>query len=199
MENEEHDSHAKPSKKSTIATLYEYYLTGEILRADHYIGWFDEIRNASEVDSVKIYINSVGGRVSTALQFLRVMEESAAHITCSIEGDCMSAATMIFLAADSFEISRHSSIMIHTYSGGVYGKGQEIHQQAQFEVVWSKKLLKDTYKDFLTPKEIKQVSEGRDIWLTSKETGKRCQNLLRARQILAESEQEQEQEQEQDN
>jgi hypothetical protein len=38
----------------------------------------------------------------------------------------MSAATMIFLCADTYEVSEHSMFMFHNYSSATFGKGGEM-------------------------------------------------------------------------
>lgn len=168
----------------TTARHYEFYLTGEILEATEYVEWFDTIRNASINDTVTIYINSCGGDLYTAIQFLRVLAESNAEVICSVEGACMSAATMVFLAADTFQVTPHSLFMFHNYSAGVFGKGGEMFDQLQFERAWSEAFLIDVYRDFLTDTEVKEMLHNKDIWMTSQQVIERLNNLLSARQKL---------------
>ena len=156
-----------------LASLHEFYLLGNIDSADEYIDWFDTIRHAGENDVIKIYINSYGGDLFTAIQFMRALGESQATIAISVEGACMSAATMVFLAADMFEVSKHSMFMFHNYSGGTFGKGGEMLDQLQHERTWSEKLLRDIYSDFLTDKEIESMLANRDIWMDGDEVVKR--------------------------
>ena len=88
---------------------------------------------------------------------------------------------MIFLCADIFEITPHSLFMFHNYSGGIFGKGGEIYDQAIFERTWSKNFLNHIYKDFLTHKEIESLLDNKDIWLHSDEVQNRCQHLVEMR------------------
>jgi ATP-dependent protease ClpP protease subunit len=159
-------------------SVYEFYLSGEIEDASEYTEWFDTIRNARVGDVVKIYINSCGGDLYTALQFLRVLGETNAHVITSVEGACMSAATMIFLHGDEFEVTPHSLFMFHNYSAGVFGKGGEMFDQLQFERTWSENFLREVYHDFLTPDEIKSMLDNKDIWLTSEQVLARIDLLL---------------------
>lgn len=169
------------SFSKTTARHYEFYLTGEILEATEYVEWFDTIRSASINDTVTIYINSCGGDLYTAIQFLRVLAESNAEIICSVEGACMSAATMVFLAADTFQVTPHSLFMFHNYSAGVFGKGGEMFDQLQFERAWSEAFLTDVYRDFLTETEVKEMLHNKDIWMTSQQVIERLNVLLKAR------------------
>ena len=177
--------------RKQVASIYEFYLSGYIDEPQEYIECFNTIRNAGEEDVIKIYINSPGGDVNTAIQFMRVLGETSATVVCSVEGSCMSAATMIFLCADIFEITPHSLFMFHNYSGGIFGKGGEIYDQAIFERTWSKNFLNHIYKDFLTQKEIESLLDNKDIWLHSDEVQNRCQHLVEMRIQNAREKQEQ--------
>ena len=159
----------------TKGNLLEFYLCGEILDSDFYVDWFDQIRNASANDTIKLYINSPGGNAYTAIQFLRCMGDCDADIICSVEGCCMSAATMIFLAADGFEVTPNSAFMFHNYSSGTYGKGGEQYDQIQFERTWSEQLLTQCYQHFLTEEEIHSMLHNKDIWLTSEQVIERLE------------------------
>lgn len=178
---------SKKSYKKVVAQLYEFYLSGAITEPEDYVEWFDTIRNATENDTVKIYINSQGGVVDTAIQFMRVLSETEAHVICSIEGSCMSAATMVFLCASEFEITPFTLFMMHNYSGGIFGKGAEIYDQAVFERKWSTEFLHHIYKDFLTTEEINALLDNKDIWLSSSEVMERCQKLANVRSKAAEA------------
>jgi ATP-dependent Clp protease, protease subunit len=147
------------------AAIHEFYLSGDIESPDEYLEWFDTIRNAGKNDVVRIYINSYGGDLFTAIQFLRVLQDSEATIMVSVEGACMSAATLVFMCGHHFEVSEHSMFMFHNYSSGVVGKGGEMFDQLQHERVWSEKLMRDVYSDFLTEEEITSILENKDIWM----------------------------------
>ena len=148
-----------------ISHFYEYYISGEIDSPDNYIEWFDTIRHCKPGDVVKIYINSYGGDMFTGIQFMRVLSETEATVICSVEGACMSAATMLFLCADEFEVTPHSMFMFHNYSGGTFGKGGEMYGQIQHERKWSERLLNEIYEDFLSPAEIQSLLDNKDMWM----------------------------------
>lgn len=156
--------------------VYEFYLCGDIESSDEYISWFDNIRHAGPNDVVKIYINSYGGDLFTAIQFMRVLNETEATVIISVEGACMSAATMIFLCGDNFEISEHCMLMFHNYSSGVFGKGGEMFDQLKHERAWSETLMRDVYKDFLTEDEIQSMLNNKDIWMDGTEAAKRLES-----------------------
>ncbi len=174
---DDHDSHDSGGHDCFInvpsVKNHEFYLNGEIEEPTKYAKWFNVIRNASPQDHITIHINSYGGSIYTAIQFIRVMVESRAIVTASVEGACMSAATMIFLASDSQQISEHSVFMFHNYSSFSYGKGGELYDNIVFERKWSKNLLSKLYMNFLTKAEIKDILNNRDIWMDCDEVIKR--------------------------
>lgn len=196
IENEEYEvieltKTAKISNGSynkPLSTMHEFYLTGDIESAENYIDWFDVIRHAGEHDIIKIYINSYGGDLFTAIQFLRVLAETPATKIVSVEGACMSAATMIFMCADNFEVTPHSVFMFHNYSGGTIGKGGEMIDQLLHERKWSENLLKNIYEDFMTEDEIKAMLDNKDIWMDGEEVVKRINAKLEKRQSEVEKE-----------
>ena len=164
-----------------VAQLHEFYLSGPIEDAEDYIEWFDTIRNAGQHDTVRIYINSPGGDLYTTLQFLRVMSDTDATIVTSVEGACMSAATMIFLHGHQQEVTPHSLFMFHNYSAGVFGKGGEMYDQLQFERRWSENFMREVYAGFLSEEEIQSMMHNKDIWMDSDEVVKRLTKLQEAR------------------
>jgi ATP-dependent protease ClpP protease subunit len=113
---------------------------------------------------------------------VRAMQESSATIVCSVEGICMSAATLIFLTADQFELSDHTMFMFHNYSSGTIGKGGEMYDQITHFRAWSEKLFASFYKDFLTDAEIKSMLDNKDIWLDAEEVAKRLANRIKSQE-----------------
>lgn len=152
-----------------VASFHEFYISGTIEEPENYVQMFDTIRHAEETDVVKFYINSYGGDLFTAIQFMRVISESKAKVIASVEGACMSAATMIFLCCDDFEVTPHSIFMFHNYSGGTIGKGGEMIDQLQHERKWSKGLMTEIYQDFLTETEIEHMLDNKDYWMDGNE------------------------------
>jgi ATP-dependent Clp protease, protease subunit len=165
-----------------VANIHEFYLSGEVEGPENYIEWIQTIRHATSMDVIKIYINSPGGRIDSTIQLLRALSETDATVITSVEGMCASAATMIFLQADNFEVSEYSSFLFHTYSGGILGKGNEIHSQSLFERKWSTNMMRKIYDGFLTQEEINRVIDGVDIWMDSSEVIKRLKKRAEKQQ-----------------
>lgn len=172
-----------------VATAVTFYLCGEIKPAEEYVEWFQILRAAGENDIIYIRINSEGGDLFSAMQLVRAIQESNANIVCTVEGICMSAATLIFLSGDRYELSDHTMFMFHNYSSGTIGKGGEMYDQITHFRSWSEKLFTSFYKDFLTPEEIKSMLDNKDIWLDAEEVAKRLEKRVAAQSNQEEPEQ----------
>jgi len=159
-----------------VANIYDLYLTGAIGDAKDYQDWNQMMRAASEHDVVYLHINSNGGEIFTAIQLMRTMQETQATVVASVEGMCMSAATLLFLAADVCEVSEHSHFMFHTYSSGNWGKGSDQLANVMADDKWARHLFNTVYKGFLDPKELSAMIDGKDLWMNPAEVGKRLEN-----------------------
>jgi ATP-dependent protease ClpP protease subunit len=170
---QQNSSVQKAFVNKSINSLHSFYLSGSIDEPSDYVAWFEIMRNAGEGDVIQIHINSYGGDLFTSIQFLRAIADTPAHVICSVEGACMSAATMIFLAADTFEVSEHSMFMFHNYSSMTHGKGGEMYDNILHERKWSEHLLKRIYDGFLHDSEIESLLANKDIWMDAAEVLKR--------------------------
>ena len=166
----------------SVASIHEFYLSGQIGPATDYTNWFDIIRRAHPNDVVKIHINSYGGDLFTAIQLMRALNDCQATVVTSCEGACMSAATLVYLTADSFEVSQHSMFMFHNYSSGCFGKGGEMFDQIVHEKKWAEQIMRTEYSDFLSSKEIDSILDGKDLWMDGEQVTKRLKK--RAKKFL---------------
>ena len=173
------------SRPSSYLHSFYLYSIGE---AEQYTDWLDTIRNCNENDIVKIHINSPGGDLLTTIQLVRALQETLATVICSVEGQCMSAATLVFLQADIVEISEHSMFMFHNYSGGTIGKGGEMYDNIVYERKWSERLFRDIYRDFLTEFEISSMLDNKDIWMDGEEVTERISQKAEKLQMIIQEE-----------
>ena len=169
-----------------VAWEHTFYLQGQVESPENYVEWFDTIRNASLNDHIMIHINSFGGNYATALQFRRVLMETEAMVTCSIEGECHSAATIVYLSADAFSVSEGSSMLCHDYQGIAAGTGSSMYRQIQHEKLSIDAFLTEIYNGFLTEDEIENMLQGQDLWLTADEICERTEALIELRTAEAE-------------
>lgn len=180
------DSDSTQVFSESKGTAFHLYLFGEIKEPNNYIAWFEMFRSATENDDVYIHINSEGGDVQTALQIRNYMIQSPATVITCIEGYCMSAATIVFLAGDGYIVHNHSVMMVHNYSGAVIGKGGEMFDEVTFSKNWFSGILEEVYEDFLTTQEIDSLINNKDIWFGFDEIEARLNKMADAKSITEE-------------
>lgn len=167
-----------------IGIKYSFYISGDIEDPAQYAVWFQNMREATENDLVFLHINSNGGELRTAIQFLRSISDCQAPVIGSLEGDAHSAASIIFLACDYYQITPYSTMLCHNYSSGALGKGGELYDQISFERNWSQRMMNEIYQGFLTPKEIVAMLDGKDVWLDDTQIAQRLDKKIYHEQRL---------------
>lgn len=167
--------------KTRALEQHTIYLYGDIGAPDSYVDEIETIRNLGEGDSCIIRINSSGGRLDGALALINAIKDAEGYVHAAVDGECMSAATFIFLSAMSWELSDHSQFMIHNASSGMFGKVNDMALQSDFFKQYMQDLYMDVYQGFLSKKEIKRVLKGEDIWLNTKQVGDRLEKLVKVR------------------
>jgi len=166
-------------EQTLVTKIQHYYLSGYIDIPALYIDMIHKIRTASSDETVILHLNTQGGDLSTGIQLINAMKYSEAHIVCSLEGEAYSLGSLIFLAADEFLIHDHSTMMIHNFSGGIYGKGNEQVQQLEATIKWFKTLTYDYYIPFITETELADILKGEDLWLQADEVRKRIIKMVK--------------------
>ena len=126
-----------------------------------------------ENELVIFKLNSGGGYLNSALMIIDAIRSCEARVVAELSGEVASATTMLALACDDIYVAPYTTFMIHNFSGGAGGKGHEIASNVEFMLASNKDFFNDTYKGFLTKKEIKAVINGKDIYLTSEEVYER--------------------------
>ena len=159
-----------------IANKYTVYIN-DVKNPEYFNDLFFRLQNANEEDEFEIVINSFGGCESTAIQIYNEIKNCKAKVLANVSGYCCSAGTIILLACRGWKINLTSKIMVHSRFMGFSGKDHEIKQRSEFESVWVKDFFKTVYKGFLTDKEIEEVLNGKEFWLTGEETTRRLQKF----------------------
>ena len=145
------------------------YLTDGISYPSEYNKLCHILDNAQTGDTITLHINNGGGHIDSAFQIINSMKHSKAHIIGKLSGTVASASTVISLCCHELIVADYTAFMIHNYSGGVIGKGHEIKAQQDFVDRELNVAFRAIYSGFLTDKEMTQVINGRDIWLSKAE------------------------------
>lgn len=152
---------------------YAIYFMGEVRKPVNYTDLFIFLRGLSKGDYVKLYINSSGGDLFTAMQLVNAIEDSPAFIESIIDGMCFSCAPIIALACDKITINPNALVMFHNFSTDYQGKGNEILVEIQAVTACYRKMLKKYASKVLDKVEIDNLMHGRDYYFNEKELKKR--------------------------
>lgn len=125
-----------------------------------------------------MYLNTTGGVVDSAFTIANAIKDSAAEVIAILNGTVASAGTIIALSCDDMIVKDHLSFMVHNYSGGIQGKGNEMKARQNFNDAHLNEAFKHFYTGFLTDDEIERVIDGTDLWMSSEEVKKRWDNRL---------------------
>ena len=153
------------------------YLTGEIVEPAEYNEACHAIANATESQTIYVYINSPGGILDSGFMLVNALTEAKANTVAIVQGTVASAGTIITLACKQVIPKPFSTFMIHNYSagGGGYSKGHELKQRQTYMDGHNVRTFNAIYSGFLTPKEIKEMIDGKDFWMDDIEVTKRLE------------------------
>ena len=132
----------------------------------------------TEDETVYFHINTPGGILDSAFQLVDAIKGCRATTVAQLTGTVASAGTIIALSCDKLIVAEHTSFMIHNYSSNAYGKGNELKARQEHIDKSTNDAFKEFYSGFLTDKEVKEVINGKDIWLTADEVRMRWQCKL---------------------
>ena len=133
----------------------------------------------TEDETVYFHINTPGGILDSAFQLVDAIKRCRATTVAKLTGTVASAGTIIALSCDKLIVAEHTSFMIHNYSSSFeYAKGNELKARQEHIDKSTNQAFKEFYSGFLTDKEVKEVINGKDIWLTADEVRMRWQCKL---------------------
>jgi len=173
--------------KEDVSRTYTIRLSRSIGEADEFEDEFQVLACAGPNDVVKIIINSDGGIVATALLLCKAIRECEAHTIAFIGMFCSSAATLVALSCEEWEIDTESSFMIHTSTYGSYGKAQEVAAHTRHMDKMIPRLMFNAYTGFLSQDEIQGIVDGKDMWIEGQDLADRLTAFAEYRQALTES------------
>lgn len=153
----------------TSKNVSHVYITEPIDEPSYYNELCFLLDNATEQDTINIHINTPGGIIDSAVMIINSIKNSKANVIGHLAGTVASAGTMIALSCNSLKVANHTTFMIHNYSGGLRGKGHELKAQQAFVDASLEAFFKDIYGNFLSAKEIREVIDGKDMWINSEE------------------------------
>jgi ATP-dependent protease ClpP protease subunit len=158
------------------------YIDGDIGDVDQYRNLLQFLRQMEEGDEIRIWIDSPGGYLRSALAIIDAINNCKGNVTCIVSGEAFSAASMIALAAPNLNITENATMMIHNASGGIEGKFGDIQQHVEFYGNRIKTITRNIYSDFLTDEEMDFVLMGKDYYFDYDEIIKRLESRAEKQQ-----------------
>ena len=169
---------------------YTVNIDEPFVQPSYYRGVIQMLMDANEDDVVIFMCNSPGGYLSGLQSLLEAIKMTEATTIAVLVGQVASAASIFALHCDQIFVTDSANLLAHNVSYGTGGKGSDILSHVQHVSKTSEKLLRKTYEHFLTPKEIDEMINGREIYLDSDEIKQR---LKQKEQALEDADQEVEQ------
>ena len=155
-------------------------LDENIREPKYYRAVIEEINNLGEHDTCTFRLNNTGGRLDGLISLLNAVDNTKADVLAVIEGDCHSAASIFALNCPNVFVSPYASMMVHHVSYGAAGKDSDVVGQVLHNTAYCKQLFINTYKYFLTDKEIEDVINGKEIWMHAPEIESRLKRKAAA-------------------
>lgn len=89
-----------------------------------------DLQAAGDVDSITVYLNTVGGSFYDGLPIYNTLKQHKANVTVKVMGYALSMGSVIMLAGDTVEAAENSLIMIHRAQGAAWGDANEMTKAA---------------------------------------------------------------------
>lgn len=145
--------------------LYEISIWDNIENYEDYDKLIEHISKIDETDHVNLKVSTPGGRCDIGFMLIdRIMT-----LPCSIEVvvpyPTYSMGAIMALCGDSLEIQPGAFLMLHDYSTGTKGKGNEIFKQTEAYKEAFEYKFKEVCQPFLSKKECTDVLNGKDLYI----------------------------------
>jgi len=177
------------SKKNKGPAKYKLYLGNFNERSNDLDKIIDKLWEAPVNSEIIIHINSHGGLVKEGQRLINVIRQKfSGRITTILESMAYSMGALMFCIGDKRIALPYSDLMFHNYSGGVFGKGNEILERVDHNNKHLTKFFKEIIlgANALTKKELNLMVNGKDFWFDSKELIEKniCTHELRNDKII---------------
>jgi ATP-dependent protease ClpP protease subunit len=104
------------------------------------------VENECEPTPIKVHINSYGGEVASAISIVDTIRRSPVPVWTYIEGESVSAATLISCSGHRRFITKNSLMLIHQIRTGFWGKADEFEEEVKNNQKFMK-IITELYKE----------------------------------------------------
>ena len=156
------------------SVLYDTYIFGDIGNPEDYIPLVHVLRAATKKDVIAIHISTDGGSLDTADMLRQHLLATDARSTAYTYGLVASAGTIIALSCNAINFSEGTKFLIHMPKTESSTE-QYSHVNKKLEKA-NADFMVSVYKKVLSPYELSNVLDGRDLLLSSQELNKRLKD-----------------------
>lgn len=142
--------------------LFTIYLDEVFENNEYYREVLNVLETATENDEIILQINSDGGSLVAGLPIINAMKETKALTTTRLLCEANSLASMILLMGDNIHVAPYSSMLVHSVSFGVGGKGVDVKAQVDHTMKRCEEIFRDVYEFFLSEEEMEKVLNGKE-------------------------------------
>jgi len=121
-----------------------------------------------EVPEIKLHINSGGGSLLDSFAAIDYIRNSKAPVHSIIEGSAASAATLMSVVAKKRSITKHSFMLIHQLSAGMWGKFESMKDEIDNCTMFMNVINEIYSKHTKIPKTVLKDILKRDIYMDAK-------------------------------
>lgn len=172
-DNKQSEMYLSFAKRTSVAHQISIHIDEPIKSAKYYRSVVQELGDLSENDEVIFRISSPGGDLNGLVALIEAIRNCDADILAVITGQAHSAASMLALSCPNVAITPSANMLVHFVSFGSGGKAQDVVSHVQHTVDYSTGIFRDVYQGFLTEEEMKNIIEGRELWLQAPEIEER--------------------------
>ena len=133
----------------------------------------NKLQQTKPEDVLEFHISSHGGFVEELLELYNLCDTMFHKAVTTFVNFGYSAGGWAFLIGEERVVYEHSDLMFHSYSGGAYGKRDDMMTHLEHSDKRINKFLLGTLEPYFSKKEIKKMNKGKDFWLDSHEMLKR--------------------------
>lgn len=156
----------------------DIYISDEFAEPLQYCEMIHVIRTATPNDTIRIHLNTPGGRLDTGVQLISAIRSCEGRVITVLDGIAHSMGAILFLCGHEMVVHDHGQLMFHTYSGGVVGKGSDIRGQTDAVEDWYREIANDICHPFMTRREIQRMLKGEDFWFQTEAISQRLEKMF---------------------
>jgi ClpP class serine protease len=162
----------------------QFAIDEPIVELPYYRPILDRIKAASEDDLIEVTLSTPGGIISTATTIIDALNETPAKVHIHLTGEIFSAGTLILLGVPKASITaaKFSFVGFHTAGVGFGGQLNHVENRYDFEKNRIYNIFDEIYADFLTPKEIAAIKDGKELYMDVPEVFERLEKRYKAKE-----------------